>query len=136
MEARMSGGDSFCAASLKSVASLRRSAEVIGELYAHADGVPYLPMYRQPVLVFDGTKETLTAVHSRALARVLPRADGGGDLVGLAVCRPRSVVDKVLKGARMHTRLNLQLNLHSEGATAAQMSSVDAELSWSEQPWQ
>jgi IS605 OrfB family transposase len=33
--------------------------EVIGEPYEDADGVPYLPMFRQPVLVFEGTKETL-----------------------------------------------------------------------------
>lgn len=32
--------------------------EVIGEPYADADGTPYLPMFRQPVLVFEGTKET------------------------------------------------------------------------------
>ncbi|MEU4062425.1 DUF2000 domain-containing protein [Streptomyces wedmorensis] len=99
--------------------------EVIGEPYADADGVPYLPMFRQPVLVFEGTKETLTAAHARALSRSLPRslfttdlfATGNDrdnraavravgtahlDLVGLAVHGPRNAVDKVLKGARMH----------------------------------
>ena len=99
--------------------------EVIGEPYEDADGVPYLPMFRQPVLVFEGTKETLTAAHSRALSRALPRAlftsdlfatghDGANraavravgtdalDLVGLAVYGPKNAVDKVLKGARMH----------------------------------
>lgn len=43
--------------------------EVIGEPYEDADGVPYLPMFRQPVLVFEGTKETLTAAHARVLSR-------------------------------------------------------------------
>lgn len=99
--------------------------EVIGEPYADADGVPYLPMFRQPVLIFEGSKETLTAAHGRALTRVLPRAvftsdlfatgndrdnrtavkavrTGDLDLVGLAVYGPRNAVDKVLKGARMH----------------------------------
>ncbi|MFD5396008.1 DUF2000 family protein [Streptomyces sp. NPDC127097] len=99
--------------------------EVIGEPYADADGTPYLPMFRQPVLVFEGTKETLTAAHGRALSRALPRAvftsglfvtgndrdnraavravpKDGLDLVGLAVYGPRNAVDKVLKGARMH----------------------------------
>ncbi|WP_282796212.1 DUF2000 domain-containing protein [Streptomyces sp. CC224B] len=99
--------------------------EVIGEPYADADGTPYLPMFRQPVLVFEGTKEILTAAHGRALARGLPRAvftsdlfatgndrdnraavravpTAGLDLVGLAVHGPRTAVDKVLKGARMH----------------------------------
>ncbi|MFE7356043.1 DUF2000 family protein [Streptomyces sp. NPDC057543] len=99
--------------------------EVIGEPYADADGTAYLPMFRQPVLVFEGAKETLTAAHSRALSRSLPRsvftsdlfATGNDrdnraavravakdqlDLVGLAVYGPRNAVDKVLKGARMH----------------------------------
>ncbi|MEV5309268.1 DUF2000 domain-containing protein [Streptomyces sp. NPDC052610] len=99
--------------------------ELIGEPYADADGTPYLPMFRQPVLVFEGTKEALTAAHERALARALPRAvftsdlfatgndrdnraavravpGGQLDLVGIAVHGPRNAVDKVLKGARMH----------------------------------
>ncbi|MFE7674357.1 DUF2000 family protein [Streptomyces albidoflavus] len=102
-----------------------RHPEVIGEPYADADGTAYLPMLRQPVLVFEGSKETLTAAHGKALARVLPRAvftsdlfatgndrDNRAavravgkdqlDLVGLAVYGPRNAVDKVLKGARMH----------------------------------
>ena len=99
--------------------------EVIGEPYEDADGVVSLPMFRQPVLVFEGTKETLKAAHERALGRALPRAvftadlfatgndrDNRAavravttaelDLVGLAVHGPRNAVDKVLKGARMH----------------------------------
>ncbi|MFJ3337223.1 DUF2000 family protein [Streptomyces sp. NPDC086766] len=99
--------------------------EVVGEPYEDADGVPYLSMFRQPVLVFEGTGKTLTAAHARALCRALPRAvftgdlfttgndrdnraavravpTGELDLVGLAVYGPRNAVDKVLKGARMH----------------------------------
>lgn len=99
--------------------------EVIGEPYADADGTPYLPMFRQPVLVFEATKERLTAAHGRALSRSLPMSvftaglfatgdDGANraavravprdelDLVGLAVHGPRNAVDKVFKGARMH----------------------------------
>jgi hypothetical protein len=102
-----------------------REPEVIGEPYADADGTAYLPMFRQPVLVFEGSKEALTAAHARAVARGLAlsvftadlfatgndrdnraavravrRADL--DLVGIAVYGPRNVVDKVAKGARMH----------------------------------
>lgn len=99
--------------------------EVIGEPYEDADGVPYLPMFRQPVMVFEGTKETLTAAHARVLSRSLPcalftsdlfttgndrdnraavRAVGTTelDLVGIAVYGPKNAVDKVVKGARMH----------------------------------
>ena len=99
--------------------------EVIGEPYEDGDGVRYLPMFRQPVLVFEATKETLTAAHARVLSRSLPRAvftgdlfttgndrdnraavravrTGELDLVGLAVYGPRNAVDKVIKGSRMH----------------------------------
>lgn len=82
-------------------------------------------MFRQPVLVLEGSEEVLTAAHGRALDRGLPlsvftsdlfatgfdaanraavaavpRADL--DLVGLALHGPRNPVDKVVKGARMH----------------------------------
>ncbi|MFE9803471.1 DUF2000 domain-containing protein [Streptomyces goshikiensis] len=99
--------------------------ELVGEPYEDADGTPYLPMFRQPVLVFEGGKETVTAAHERASRRGLPTAvftsdlfDTGHDranraavaavgkdqldLVGIAVHGPRNSVDKVLKGARMH----------------------------------
>ncbi|MDQ0791883.1 DUF2000 domain-containing protein [Streptomyces sp. B1I3] len=99
--------------------------EVIGEPYADADDTPYLPMFRQPVLVFAGPKELLTTAHTRAVGRGVAmavftsdlfatghdkanraavRAVGreGMDLVGLAVYGPRNAVDKILKGASMH----------------------------------
>jgi hypothetical protein len=101
------------------------AAEVVGEPYADADGTAYLPMFRQPVMVFEGGKETLTAAHGRALSRALlvgvftsdlfttgndrdnraaVRAVHTGrlDLVGIAVHGPRNAVDKALKGAHMH----------------------------------
>ena len=44
--------------------------ELVGEPYEDADGTQYLPMFRQPVLVFEGTKELLsTAHHSGPLNR-------------------------------------------------------------------
>jgi len=99
--------------------------EVIGEPYEDASGVQYLSMFRQPVLVFEGSKELLRAAHSRATGRNLPVsvftsdliATGNDrdnrsavravtteqlDLVGMAVHGPRNAVDKVLKGAKMH----------------------------------
>jgi hypothetical protein len=99
--------------------------EVIGEPYEDASGVRYLPMFRQPVLVFEAGGELLRAAHGRALGRQLPVAvftsdlfatandrdnraavraapTGKLDLVGMAVHGPRNAVDKVLKGASMH----------------------------------
>jgi hypothetical protein len=103
----------------------QRAPEVIGQPYADADGTAYLPMFRQPVLVFEGGKETLAAARERAVSRDLVvsvfTADlfaTGNDrdnraavgavpgldlvLVGVAVYGPRNAVDKVTKGARMH----------------------------------
>lgn len=99
--------------------------ELLGGPYADADGTPYLPMFRQPVLVLTGDSDVLAAVHERAVWRGLPTAvfteelfTTGHDeanraavravarddlkLVGLAVHGPRNAVDKVLKGATLH----------------------------------
>ncbi|GAA0984480.1 DUF2000 domain-containing protein [Acrocarpospora macrocephala] len=99
--------------------------EVIGEPYRDADDSTYLPMFRQPVLVFEASKEQLSTAHSRALTRDLPLAvftsdlfatghdrdnraavravrTSALDLVGIAVYGPRNAVDRVSKGAQMH----------------------------------
>lgn len=98
---------------------------VVGEPYEDADGTRYLPMFRQPVLVFEGSKEVLTAAHARALrrgisltvftsdlfatgndvdnraaVRAVPRDEL--DIVGMALHSARNAVDKVIKGAHMH----------------------------------
>jgi hypothetical protein len=98
---------------------------LVGEPYEDADGTVYLPMFRQPVLVFAGGKEILTAAHERALRRgmrmsvftrdlfgtgndrdnraaVKAVSRDGLDLVGLALHGPKNAVDKVLKGATLH----------------------------------
>jgi hypothetical protein len=99
--------------------------ELVGEPYEDADGTGYLPMFRQPVLVFEGSKEFMAVAHGRALGREIPVsvftsdlfATGNDrdnraavkavprdqlDLVGLALHGPKNGVDKILKGAKMH----------------------------------
>jgi hypothetical protein len=99
--------------------------EVIGEPYQDGSGNDYLPMFRQPVLVYGATAAELTAMHGRALARELDiavyieemfktghdddnraavRAVEAADLplVGLAVYGPKNAIDKVLKGLHLH----------------------------------
>ncbi|GAB2684003.1 DUF2000 family protein [Kribbella swartbergensis] len=99
--------------------------EVVGEAYEDADGQRYLPMFRQPVLVFEGSKEFMSTAHERALKREIEHAvftqdlfSTGNDrdnraavkavsteqldLVGIALYGPKNAVDKILKGARMH----------------------------------
>ena len=103
----------------------QQDPEVIGEPYADGDDTEYLPMFRQPDLVFEAGKETLTRCHERAVSRGIAMsvftadlfATGNDrdnraavravkrsslDLVGMAVYGPRGVVDKIVKGARMH----------------------------------
>jgi hypothetical protein len=99
--------------------------ELIGEPYRDGGGVVYLPMFRQPVLVFEGSKEVLTGAHARAVERgvalsiftsdlfstgndgdnraaVQAVTTGQLDLVGIGVHGPRNAVDKIVKGAIMH----------------------------------
>ena len=99
--------------------------EVIGEPYEDADGTRYLPMFRQPVMVFEGSKEFMATAHERALSREIEHSvftqdlfatgnDGENraavkavpttelDLVGIAVYGPKNAVDKILKGAAKH----------------------------------
>jgi hypothetical protein len=99
--------------------------EVIGERYEDASGNTYLPMFRQPVLVYAGDAAALRRAHGLALGRALHtavfveemfktgndadnraavRAAGAEDLplVGLAVHGPKNAVDKALKGLALH----------------------------------
>jgi hypothetical protein len=99
--------------------------QLVGEPYRDADGVDYLPMLGQPVLVFEGSADVIRLAHQRALRRDLRMsiftndlfATGNDhanraavakiatedlDLVGIAVHGPRNAVDRVVKGARMH----------------------------------
>ena len=90
--------------------------ELVGAPYEDADGTQYLPMFRQPVLVFEGSKEFMSVAHSRALTRGIPVsvftselfATGNDrdnraavravkqaelDLVGLALYGPKNAVE-------------------------------------------
>jgi hypothetical protein len=99
--------------------------DAIGEPYEDGSGNLYLPMFRQPVLVFAGTAEQLRAAYERAMERGVRMALFTEDLfatghdadnraamrarrreelaiVGLALRAERKVVDKVLKGLALH----------------------------------
>jgi hypothetical protein len=99
--------------------------EVVGEAYRDADDTVYLSEFRQPVMVFEGSRELLAAARSKALSRGLDvavftadmfktgndadnraavLAVGGADLdlVGIAVYGAKNAVDKAFKGAAMH----------------------------------
>jgi hypothetical protein len=99
--------------------------DVVGPPYEDAGGVRYLPMLRQPVLVFEASSGKLKTVHRRALEREAPiaiytaelfatghDADNRAavravatddlDLVGIGVRAPRRVADGILRGLKRH----------------------------------
>ena len=99
--------------------------EVVGQPYQDGSGHRYLPMFRQPVLVYAATAEQISAAHQRALTRGVVTAvyteelfkTGNDDdnraavaavpgdelnLAGLAVYGRRNEIDKILKGLPMH----------------------------------
>lgn len=101
--------------------------DLTGEPYRDRDGEMYLPMLRQPVLVMTGDSDLLRSVRDRASARddvalavytrelfttghdsanraaVAAVATADLAIVGLALRGPRNAVDRMLKGARMHS---------------------------------
>ena len=102
-----------------------QAPDSIGEPYRDADGVHYLAIFGQPVLVFAGSAEALAKAHRRALQRNLSpavytegmfatgndadnRAVGAGlateslNPVGIAVHGDRKDVDKALKDLKLH----------------------------------
>ena len=99
--------------------------QIIGEPYEDGSGNGYLPMFRQPVLVYAADAPILARVRGLAVGRQLATAvyieemfktrhDEANrevvravtadelPLVGLAVYGPRNAVDKVFKGLALH----------------------------------
>ena len=100
-------------------------ADTIGESYEDASGHRYLPMFRQPVLIFAGSAEQLRRAYNRLRAgglrfsvfteelfatnndgdnRAAVKAVRGEDLrlAGMAVRGERKAIDKALKGLSLH----------------------------------
>ena len=97
----------------------------VGEPYEDASGGSYLPMFRQPALVFEATGADLRRAFDRAVARDIDLAvftdelfstphDAANraavkaverenlSLVGIAFRAERKLADKVVKGLRLH----------------------------------
>lgn len=96
-----------------------------GEAYRDADGNEYLPMLRQPVLVFSADSAQLERARARALdrgiatsiytrdlfstgddasnRRVVAAAPATDlDLVGVAMRGPKNAIDRITKGLAKH----------------------------------
>ena len=99
--------------------------DLVGEPYRDASGNEYLPMFVQPVLVYQADAPALRRAYERALGRDVSmaiytadlfetghdeanRAAVAGvpadelDLVGIAFRAERKTVDKVVDGLRFH----------------------------------
>jgi hypothetical protein len=100
-------------------------SSTVGEPYRDADGTEYLPMFRQPVLVYVADAAALRRAYGRARDRevrlaiythelfatghdqanraaVAAVAGDDLDLVGIALRAERKVVDKVVDKLRPH----------------------------------
>lgn len=96
-----------------------------GKPYEDGDGNEYLALFRQPVVVYAASAQTLSAACERARSRGLPIAIYTEDMfvtgndddnraavravsaaearyAGIAVHGPRNAVDKIFKGAALH----------------------------------
>jgi hypothetical protein len=99
--------------------------DTVGEPYRDASGNSYLPMFRQPVLVFVADAAALRRAYERAIQRGVELAiythelfatghdeanraavagvqDADLDLVGIAMRAERKLVDKVVDKLRPH----------------------------------
>lgn len=98
---------------------------VVGPSYVDGDGFEYLPMLRQPVLVYEAAGAKLTTVGRRARERAVPFAlytaelfsTGHDDdnraavaavptddleLVGVGLRAPHRAADQILRGLKRH----------------------------------
>jgi hypothetical protein len=99
--------------------------DIVGEPYRDASGNEYLPMFVQPVLVYEADSAALRRAYDRAMDRgvtpaiytrelfttnhdeanraaVAPVAAEDLDLVGIALRAERKTVDKIVDRLRFH----------------------------------
>lgn len=99
--------------------------DVMGEKYEDASGNRYLPMFKQPVMVFEASAEQILKAYERAMKAEIPFSifteelfSTGNDidnraaviakrsdelkLVGMALRERKKLVDKILDGIKLH----------------------------------
>ena len=105
---------------------LGANAALLGEAYEDASGQDYAPLIVQPMIVLSADSATLAKIHARGLSRgvqwsvyIEDMFSTGHDadnraavkqyktdelnLVGLGLRAEKKIVDKITKGAKMHT---------------------------------
>ena len=99
--------------------------DVIGDKYEDASGNRYLPMFKQPVMVFEASAEQIQRAYLRAMKAEVPFTVFTEDLfatgndidnraaviakrseelkvVGMALRERKKLVDKILDGIKLH----------------------------------
>jgi len=99
--------------------------DVVGEKYEDASGNRYLPMFKQPVMVFEASAEQIQRAYLRAMKEGIPFSVFTEDLfatgndidnraaviakrseelkvVGMALRERKKLVDKILDGLKLH----------------------------------
>jgi hypothetical protein len=107
------------------VSGIVSTPEVLGAVYEDASGHRYLPMIRQPIMMFSASHEQIRNVYRMARENALPfsifteelfstpnddenraavRAVPSDELklVGMAIRGPKKTMDKILKGCPLH----------------------------------
>ena len=108
------------------ISGIARTQDIVGEPYADRDGVTYLPMSRQPIMIHSATGEQLRDLLKKALAREDMavtifteelfgtyndednRASVAGfgtdelNLVGIGLRGRKNAVDRLLKDVPLH----------------------------------
>ncbi|MGH7518462.1 MAG: DUF2000 family protein [Gemmatimonadales bacterium] len=107
------------------VSGIASLPDVLGENYEDGCGRSYLPMIRQPIMIFAATAEQIRALYQQAAgsdatfsiytaelfstphdeanrAAVKARRSDELDLVGMALRGRKKLMDRLLKGLRLH----------------------------------
>lgn len=108
------------------ISGIAGTKNVMGKDYMDGSGVTYLPMIKQPVMIFSATGEKMKTIYNRARQREVEftvyteelfstpndnenraavKAVDSKDLnlVGMAFFGEKKVMDKVLKGVSLHS---------------------------------
>ncbi len=107
------------------ISGIAGTQEIVGENYEDASGNVYLPMSRQPILVFASDKEMMRTVYERVMKRDLKMSiyteelfktyndvdnreavktvkEHDLNLVGMAIYGRKRQIDTVVKGLKLH----------------------------------
>ena len=107
------------------ISDIAATQNIVGEPYVDGDGVRYLPMSQQPIMIHSATKEQLLEVMKKATekemavaiythglfttyndednrAEVAKYKTDDLDLVGIAVRGKKNSLDRITKGIPMH----------------------------------